>query len=236
MGFNRNIIIQDDIKKWLDPNSPNPKTMTANPPALVPVSLVPAAAVPGAVVPGAVVPPGAVPAGAVPPGAVPPGAVPPGAVAAGAAGVGAAAAAGVPVPAGAPAPAAPGGVAVPTEDDYLTKLLKYVPIEVLGAYLFMAGVIDSNVTNKHDHAVWLGSLLIGILVLTIPYDRVVLKVARVTQIAMSVVGLAVYIFALGGWFATTSWYHQWYASILVPAFAFVVAIFKLPPLPTEKAA
>jgi hypothetical protein len=31
----------------------------------------------------------------------------------------------------------------------------------------MAGVIDSNVTSKHDHAIWLGGLLVGILMLTI---------------------------------------------------------------------
>src|SRR5438105_3622545 len=59
----------------------------------------------------------------------------------------------------APAQAVPGGVAVPSADDYLTKLLKYIPVEILAAYLFMAGVIDSNVANKHDHAIWLGGLL-----------------------------------------------------------------------------
>ena len=52
-----------------------------------------------------------------------------------------------------------GGATVPTEDDYLTKVVKYVPVEILAAYLLMAGVIDSNVTNTHDHAIWLGSLL-----------------------------------------------------------------------------
>lgn len=50
----------------------------------------------------------------------------------------------------------------------LTKVVKYIPAEVLAAYLFMAGFIDSNVTSKHDHAIWLGGLLVGILVLTIP--------------------------------------------------------------------
>jgi len=130
-------------------------------------------------------------------------------------------------------PAAPGGVTVPSEDDYLTKLVKYVPIEVLAAYLLMAGVIDSNVTSKHDQAIWLGSLLAGILLLTIPYNRQVLKIVRWPQVAMSLAGLAVYVFALGGWFATTTWYHQWYASIVVPVFALLIAIFKLQPLPTD---
>jgi hypothetical protein len=133
---------------------------------------------------------------------------------------------------GAPAPPVPpGGVTVPTADDYLTKLLKYVPLEVLGAYLFIAGVIDSNVTDQRAHAWWLGALLIGMLVITAVYDWRVLGVVRPGQITMSLIGLAVYIFAIGGWFATTTWYHQWYASIALPLFGLLVAIVKLKPLP-----
>src|ERR1700685_258801 len=152
MGFNRNIIIQADVDRYMDPDRRNPKTLTANPPG----GLVPALA-------------REQPAQA---GAAP------------------AAGGGAPPPAATPAP---GGVAVPSEDDYLTKVVKYIPPEVLAAYLFMAGVIDSNVTNKHDHAIWLGGLLIGILVLTIPYDLQVLNVVRWQQVAMSVVAIAVYV-------------------------------------------
>jgi hypothetical protein len=56
---------------------------------------------------------------------------------------------------------------------------------------------------------------------------------RREQIAVSIVGLAIYVFAVGGWFATTSWYHQWYASMALPVFALLVAIIKLKPLPTS---
>jgi len=38
---------------------------------------------------------------------------------------------------GANPPAAPSG-GVPTADDYMTKVVKYVPLEVLGAYLFLS--------------------------------------------------------------------------------------------------
>jgi hypothetical protein len=200
MGFNRNIIIQADIDRYLDPGKRNPKTLTANPPGGFVPALVPAQTAQA----------GAAPADGAVAGV---GAAPPGGAAA--------------------AKPAPGGVTVPSEDDYLTKVVKYIPPEVLAAYLFMAGVIDSNVTNKHDHAIWLGGLLIGILVLTIPYDLRVLKIVRWSQIAMSVLGIAVYVFAVGGWFATTTWYHQWYASIVVPVFGLVIAILKLPPLPED---
>src|SRR5580704_17279462 len=215
MGFNRNIIIQADVDRYLDPGKRNPKTLTANPPGGFVPALAPAQ--PAQV--GAAPADGAAPAGGA-------------AVAGGAAPAGAAAvAAGGAVAATSAAATAPGGVAVPSEDDYLTRVVKYIPPEVLAAYLFMAGVIDSNVTGRHDHAIWLGGLLVGILVLTIPYDLRVLKIVRWSQIAMSVLGIAVHVFAVGGWFATTTWYHQWYASIVVPLFGLVIAILKLPPLP-----
>lgn len=137
-------------------------------------------------------------------------------------------------PAAGPAPA-PGGVTVPTADDYLTKLLKFVPLEVLGAYLFLQGVVEGNVTKSSDLSWWLGALLVGIVVLSIPYDIRVLNVVRPLQIAMGAVGLAVYVFALGGWFGTTTWYHQWYGSIALPLFALLVAVIRLKPLPAAPA-
>jgi hypothetical protein len=149
----------------------------------------------------------------------------------------------VPAPAGpapAPAPApAPGGtdtpvsVPKPTADNYITKLLKYVPLEVLGFYLFVQGLIIDNVDDRHERAIWLGSLLVLILVLTAAYDKSVLSIKRVTQIVMSVVGLAIYIFAIGGWFATTTWYQAWYATIALAVFGLAVSFIKLPPLSTN---
>ena len=217
MGFNRNIIIQADVDRYLDPGKRNPKTLTANPPGGFVAALAPAQAAQVGAAPagGAALAGRAAPAGSAAP--------------AGAAAV----AAGGAVAAISAAATAPGGVAVPSEDDYLTKVVKYIPPEVLAAYLFMAGVIDSNVTGRHDHAIWLGGLLVGILVLTIPYDLRVLKIVRWSQIAMSVLAIAVYVFAVGGWFATTTWYHQWYASIVVPVFGLVIAILKLAPLPED---
>lgn len=125
----------------------------------------------------------------------------------------------------------PGGVAVPSADDYLTILLKYIPIEIVGAYLFMQSLITGNVIGKHDLAVWLGSLLGGFILLVLAYDWRVLMIVRFTQYVMSAIGLAVYVFAFGGWFATTTWYHGWYAGIALPLFALLVAIIPVPSLP-----
>jgi len=129
------------------------------------------------------------------------------------------------------APTGPGGVPIPTADDYLTKLIKYIPIEVLGGYLFFAGVVNSNVSGSHDLAAWLGYGLAAFAAIAVLYSWRVLKIVRVSQIVIGVIALGAYVFATGGWFAT--WYHSWYASIVLPFFALLVAIIPVPPLPQQ---
>lgn len=122
-----------------------------------------------------------------------------------------------------------------TADDYVTKLLKYVPAEIVGAYLFIASAVEGNVPAGRDKALWLLVILAGALALTILYNIHVLGVRRKGQHVMSVVGLTVYVFAFGGWFATTSWYEPWHSSIALALFALTVAMVKLRPLEASKA-
>lgn len=128
------------------------------------------------------------------------------------------------------APLGPGGVPVPTADDYLTKLLKFVPIEVVGAYLFITGAITSHVKNKGDLAAWLGYSLIGLGVATPLYMWRVLGVVRRSQLLVGVLGFGVYVFAIGGWFGTTPWYQPWYSAIALPAYGLLVAMVPVPAL------
>jgi hypothetical protein len=133
------------------------------------------------------------------------------------------------------APPAVPAKGAPTADDFLTQVLKYIPLEIIGLYLAIAGILDANVKTKSAHALAVGLLLVGSAALACVYDWRILNVQRWQQILMTGVALAVYVFAAGGWFATTSWYQPWFASIAVPAFAIAVALWKLPPLPQPPA-
>src|ERR1700729_2396668 len=66
MGFNRNIIIQADVDRFMDPGKRNPKTLTANPPGGFVPAFAPAQAAQVGAAPagGAAVAGGAAPAGA----------------------------------------------------------------------------------------------------------------------------------------------------------------------------
>lgn len=141
-------------------------------------------------------------------------------------------------PAGATPPGAtqPPGVPPATADDYLTRLVKYIPPEVIGAYLLLAGLIQTNLDGPEQVSqlkTWLGVLLIVMALLTIAYDRLVLGVIRKFQIAMSVIGLVVYVFVAGDWFATLGWYQQWYSTFALVGFGFLVLFIKLPELPMK---
>ncbi len=122
----------------------------------------------------------------------------------------------------------------PTADDYITKLIKYVPPEVVGAYLFLNTLITQNeAAGTTARAGWLLALLVVSVAAAALYASSVLGVVRPEQIAMTAIGTAVYIFAIGGWFATTTWYHPWYGTAVLPIFALAVAMLRLPPLPPE---
>jgi len=136
--------------------------------------------------------------------------------------------------AGVTAPAATDKVTVPSSDDYLTRLVKYIPPEILGFYLFMTSQIEGHVTGASRSA-WLGVILVVALIVTALYCWYVLKIVRWQQIAMSVVAIAVYVFSVGGWFATRSWYQAWYGGFALAGFAILVSIVPLPPLPVVQA-
>lgn len=142
-------------------------------------------------------------------------------------------AAGAPPATGAAATTGAGTVATPTADDYLTRLLKYVPMEVVGAYLLIAGLISSNVEDGDDLRAWLLGLLLATLVLTALYVVRVLGVVRLGQAAMSVVGITTYAFAMGGWFGTLDWYEPWHGTVALVVFGVLVRVIRLAPLPTD---
>lgn len=106
----------------------------------------------------------------------------------------------------------------PTEDDYWSRLWKYIPAETLGAYLALEGVA---------RGLWNGDALkwglLGALVLmglfTALYLRRVGKVANGAQLAMSLFAYVVWVFAIGGWFATFSWYKPLMGTAALVVFA-----------------
>ncbi len=132
----------------------------------------------------------------------------------------------------APSYGAPAGAAgAPANaDSYSDRLLKYVPVEIIGAYLLIEGLLRELL--KGDSLPWglLALLLLGAVGAWL-FSTQVLGVLRPVQLAMTVFAFVVWVFATGGWFSTMQFWAPGWGTIAVIVFGVMVQIVKLSPLP-----
>ena len=117
-----------------------------------------------------------------------------------------------------------------TADDYLSRLVKYVPIEIIGAYILVSGILETAYPTGVSRAVALGILLAVSSVATYAYSRRVLRIVRGRQVAVSVLAFVVWVFATGGVFSYWSWYAPWMGTVAMIGFGVSVKIVNVPPL------
>lgn len=110
-------------------------------------------------------------------------------------------------------------------DDYKTKLAKYIPGEIIAAYVAIDGIVKSA-TKFSDAAYWIAFLLL--LVLTPLYIwRVTTeppKKAATAQIIVSTIAFFVWVFAIGGPFASLSWYVPVYGALLLVIYTTAIPV------------
>lgn len=118
---------------------------------------------------------------------------------------------------GTPAAAAP-------SDTYVTKLIKYIPSEIVAVYIFIEGILNSM--NAAGLLQWI--IFAFLLILTpiymwrVTHDKT--QPPAWGQIIISFFSFAIWVFAMGGPFTTLSWYNPLYGSILVALYTLVIPI------------
>jgi hypothetical protein len=113
----------------------------------------------------------------------------------------------------------------PKPDDYQARLLKYIPAEVVAVYLTLDGIVRSA-ANQLPQKPWLWIIFVILLIGTPIYLWRITKVTKKVQLIISTLSFAVWIFALGGAFATTPWYKPVYGTLLLPIYTFIVPFFE----------
>ncbi|HEV2389039.1 MAG TPA: hypothetical protein VGS20_17495 [Candidatus Acidoferrales bacterium] len=111
---------------------------------------------------------------------------------------------------------------IPEPDDYKSRLLKYIPTEVVAVYLTIAGIVHASGSGLPRPT--LSVVFVVLLVATPLYLWRVLQVTKAPQLAVSTVSFAVWVFTLGGPFASAGWYRPAYGAILLPLYTFMVPI------------
>jgi hypothetical protein len=109
--------------------------------------------------------------------------------------------------------------AVQVPDEYLTKVLKLIPAEVVSLYVALAGIVGvAGQTVNAPLLFWI--VFVVCLVGTPLYLMRIAKVSDTLQIGISTFAFIVWVFALGGPFASLGWYQPIYGALLLPIFTF----------------
>lgn len=109
-----------------------------------------------------------------------------------------------------------------TPDDYMQRLAKYIPSEVIALYTTLNAIIVAS-------DMWNGLLWIAFVFCLFGTYLYLIKKAGVKkqmQLIISLGSFVVWVFAIGGPFATLAWYHSNYGALLMPAYTFLVSIYE----------
>lgn len=108
-------------------------------------------------------------------------------------------------------------VTPPTKEGYLDRLIKYVPTEIVGLYLFLAGIIPAKTTGPDYGTLWIAFWVC--LVLTFVYmwraTRSPAGKPLWIQVVIATLAFPIWVAAIGGPFVSLSWYKGFYASGLL---------------------
>jgi len=108
-------------------------------------------------------------------------------------------------------------------DDYTNRLLKYIPAESVALYLTLQGIVLSSVEGQALNT-WLWvAFVIGVCSTPLYLWRV-MRVKKRVQLAVSTAAFGVWVFALGGAFASLSWYEPFLGSVMLVIFTFFVPL------------
>ncbi|NEO77074.1 hypothetical protein [Moorena sp. SIO4G3] len=112
-------------------------------------------------------------------------------------------------------------------DGYFDRLLKYIPSEIVGAWIAIKGVLTSADDVPINLLLWV--LFIVFVVLTAVW---ILKLTSesnkppaVTQIVVSTGAFIVWVFALGEPFSSLAFYRPVYGSLLLILYNIIIPLF-----------
>lgn len=130
-------------------------------------------------------------------------------------------------PAGGRAPGAPAGT--PEPDDFWNRLMKGIPLAVIGGYLATTDILNSVTDDGSQRAreivFWLVFLFFTIM--TPLFARRILKVKRRRQLALSTAAFVIWAFALGGPFDISfDWWAPWMGGIAVICSALMLMVIE----------
>jgi hypothetical protein len=120
-------------------------------------------------------------------------------------------------------------------DGYFDKVVKYVPADIVAAWIAADALIRGSSNVPKTALMWV-AFGVG-LVLTAPWilrqTRLANAPLAVRQAVISTIAFALWVFAIGGPFATLHFYHPVYGGLLLIFFSLTVGLVNEPATRTQ---
>jgi hypothetical protein len=118
------------------------------------------------------------------------------------------------------------GPSNPPVDTYVDRVIKYIPADVVAAWVAVVGIVDSAKSTSSSTVLWcaLAFGLIFTFLWTLRQTKDSAGNGSSRQALISSVAFLVWVFALGKPFESLSWYDHLYGSILLIGFTLSVAL------------
>lgn len=111
-------------------------------------------------------------------------------------------------------------------DTYFDKVVKYVPADIVAAWIAADALIRGSSNVPKTTLMWI-AFGVG-LVLTAPWTLRQTRLAKAPpaarQALIAMIAFALWVFAMGGPFATLAFYRPSYGALLLIAFTLVVGL------------
>lgn len=115
--------------------------------------------------------------------------------------------------------------AVKPNDNYLSRVLKHIPSEVVLAYITIEGILKSAYANQPallENILWMVCLAL-VLVTPLWLYRVE-RVHKLKQLFLSTISVVFWMFAIGGPFQYLPWYNPALGAIALPFYTLLIPI------------
>jgi hypothetical protein len=113
-------------------------------------------------------------------------------------------------------------------NDYAARVAKYVPAEIVAAYLSLLGILNTVPREDPIRVIVAWGALVLCLVLTPVYFRLLARAGQpcVVQMVVSTAAFVVWAYALGGAFEMVGYHKPWLGSILLVCFTLISGLVR----------
>lgn len=111
-------------------------------------------------------------------------------------------------------------------DTYFDRVVKYIPADIVGAWVAVTGLIAAATDVPTATILWI-AFISGVVLTPLWMWRqtsVSGQPPAITQIVIATIAFIVWVFALGGPFATLVFYNPLYGSLLLVFYTLIVAL------------